>query len=364
MAQPPPSPAQSQLDVRKDMVRGCSYHRLDFDLAVASVNPTSHEPVRASLIQHTPASASLGDLQVLPLEILREICLHLDIASLFSIRHVNKQARSMVHALHPYRRIINHALDTLCVVFRTTTASHFTLSDLTRALNTKKCHTCGSFAHFIFLPTLSRTCLGCLQEAPQFHVLSQADLKKKCTMKAIINHVSKSVPPLKTLPGKYRLDQISQTKSMLLFSERLVNSALRVPHSTKPSSHWEANILRLMAATTMPYVDPVTGDVEIGVSCAGCQIAVDEVDDEGAFLSFEFMNGGDLYRQRDMVYSEEEFLAHFKECRQAQKLWDSSLGGKCPVDLPYSVTHGGSFEDVEASASHLQDAGSGSPTSQ
>ena len=57
-----------------------------------------------------------------------------------------------------------------------------------------------------------------------------------------------------------------------------------------------------MGSCALPYYDKLTGDVEHGISCAGCK--------------------------RDKVYSREGLLEHFKWCKQAQLLWNSTHGGK------------------------------------
>ncbi|KAF3028383.1 hypothetical protein E8E15_004270 [Penicillium rubens] len=117
-----------------EVIRVTSYHRRDFDLAVARINPHDHSQVRSSLLRIIRATTStLGNLQSLPLEIVYEICYLLDIRSLFNFRHVNRRAQQIVRGTRGYESAITHALETLCVITRTGIASWFTLPDLFEA---------------------------------------------------------------------------------------------------------------------------------------------------------------------------------------------------------------------------------------
>lgn len=169
----------SNLDQEQDaIVRVASHPRRDWGLAVARVNPAGHEAVRHSLL-HPPVdpAATLGRLDVLPTEILTEICLELDIASLFSFRHVNKRASQVVHGLPSYQLLIEHALDAWCVVLRTGLALYYTLPYLTAALLTENCRLCGSFGGYVFVPALIRCCQTCMTSSPKLRVITEADLK-------------------------------------------------------------------------------------------------------------------------------------------------------------------------------------------
>ncbi|EGE06706.1 hypothetical protein TEQG_05700 [Trichophyton equinum CBS 127.97] len=67
-----------------DIIRACTYHRRDFDLAVTRLNPRVHDAVRDSLARpfNRPAIKTLGRMQILPVEILFEVLLLLDLRSL------------------------------------------------------------------------------------------------------------------------------------------------------------------------------------------------------------------------------------------------------------------------------------------
>lgn len=75
-----------------------------------------------------------------------------------------------------------------------------------------------------------------------------------------------------------------------------------------------------MTSTWLPYVNPVTGESQRGVSCKGCQVAVKN--------KTQGLSGP------NRLYSREEFLGHFRDCGAAKELWLASEGGTVEVEEP------------------------------
>ncbi len=75
-----------------------------------------------------------------------------------------------------------------------------------------------------------------------------------------------------------------------------------------------------MGSCALPYYDRRTGRVEHGMSCAGCQLALEKdiIGSRGEKWALE---------ARDKVYAQDGFLEHFRWCEQAQLLWKSSGEG-------------------------------------
>ncbi|CAK45802.1 hypothetical protein M747DRAFT_250257 [Aspergillus niger ATCC 13496] len=112
------SPCEFERAPGMEILRVCSYHRHDFDLAVARTNSRDHDQVRSSLLRSINATSSgLGHLQILPLEIVYEICFLLDIQSLLNLRHVNRRAHQIVRTTRGYEVTITHAFEALCILF-------------------------------------------------------------------------------------------------------------------------------------------------------------------------------------------------------------------------------------------------------
>jgi hypothetical protein len=116
--------------------------------------------------------------------------------------------------------------------------------------------------------------------------------------------------------------------------------------ATKPTAEGNRNPLyRSMAATALPYVDSRAGgaaQVQHGVSCTGCQISVEK----NAAMRGDIA-GYDISDLRDRVYSRDGYLEHFKWCREAQILWDSSVGGTVSVKIPFGARRGGGFRSLD-----------------
>ncbi|KAJ5807391.1 hypothetical protein N7447_010847 [Penicillium robsamsonii] len=66
------------------------------------------------------------------------------------------------------------------------------------------------------------------------------------------------------------------------------------------------------------------GVVQNGICCSGRQVAI-EKDDVGS--SPPSILSTNPWRRRNKVYSYDEFIEHFRKCREAQNLWKLSNQG-------------------------------------
>ncbi|KAF2425568.1 F-box domain-containing protein [Tothia fuscella] len=308
-----------------------SYHRRDYDLATIRFNPADHEPVRESLVHAFPTRAhvSLGDLDRFPVELLDEICLTLDVRSLFHFRHLNRRSRQIVGALGQYQPAIEHGLNAF------------------RALLKTDCLLCSSFDGFVFLPCYSRCCFNCLLSSPQLRARTHTSAAKKVGITSRL--LRKSTPSLHTLPAMYSLDQVSRKRRIDIIAEHHLQLGATDRHGhgrataganantdTSTQELAEMPILTFMAASALPYFNECTKSVQRGVCCKGCQVAIEE----GLVTS---TGDGTSHQARDRVYSHEGFLQHFQWCAQAQDMWEASLHGQGPFIEPEWTCRGGCF---------------------
>lgn len=342
---PPASRSPEEFPVQqsqaKDIIRVASYHRKDFDHAVIRLDLRETDPHRRSLVApfaHSPETG-LGDLEPLPLEILCEICRLLDVASLFSLGQVSRRGRQVVAALPGYATFAKYALDALRVVFKAGLKSHFTAADLHNILCTRDCALCGEFGGFVFLPVLRRCCFDCIQFNPENQVVTLGDVRAQ--MAVTETQLKKlNAPILRTLPGVYSMDETQWKRRLRLVSPEVVPGSW---DPTRPVGFHLAPpklppLHRFLAATALPFVDPVTFEVQHGVSCKGCQIVVEKDSMELKSLDNHL---------RDRVYSEEGFIDHFKWCAEAQTLWVSSQGGTVPVKESSFIRRGGYLRNLD-----------------
>jgi hypothetical protein len=302
-----------------------SYNRADFELPVVTVHPSQHDAVRSTVFQplgdksrHSDFDFDLGRLGRLPFEIVSLICLELDVTSAVRFSHVNRTAREVLTSIREFRHLSAHALEGLCVLLRTGLASHVNALDVYSTLTTQNCSLCGSFGGFMFLPTAARCCLTCLASAPAMQVAYLSRVADATGVEA--GALQKRLPVLHTLPDSRRCIVAVQPHALeALRNERGLGEA----EAEAAASRWPDSLtLRFQAATSLPYLDRMTGEVQSGVSCKGCQLAF-----EGDFLD-------DHLELRDRFYSRQGFMDHFEECAAAQKLWSSSQEGTVPVEEP------------------------------
>ncbi|KAJ4360980.1 uncharacterized protein N0V89_001549 [Didymosphaeria variabile] len=329
------------------IIKTTSYHRKDFELAVIWFPPRTHTNVAASLAaEYREPTTSLGDLDKLPLELITNVCLQLDIASLFQLRQVNARGQQIVNALHEYRVITKHALNAFLALLKTRTTPCVTLGELYRNLCTQDCSLCGGYGNLVYLPTWTRCCSACLRkDASEIRSTNAAGAKRHLNLS---KKAFESLPRLLTLPGTYTMDARSRSGRVNLVPTEYALSAFRDDNAgTEPTTDMKNKITMpivcqdtlkpmqaFMACCALPSYNPRTNEVEREVSCAGCQ-------------KYKERSGGRREEPwagpaRDRVYSHTGFLAHFTWCEHAQSLWKDSNGGTItPSRLPYLCKMGG-----------------------
>lgn len=320
------------------IIRTTTYHPIDFCRSVIWFSPREHGSIHPSITTPFPRTphTGLGSLDRLPLELLYEVLLHVDIRSLFNFRQTNLRGRQIVNSLTQYQLVVSHGLNLLCALLRTRLAIDVSLFDFYDALCTKACTFCGGFGGFISLLTWDRCCFKCLQGAPETQVQTLAAVRKQFRLtKAKLDQLRS----FKTLPGIYTVEESvykSRTTVVSVYRALLVSGQ---QPQVQPANWGRNKKYNFMGSCALPYYDRRTGRVEHGISCAGCQLAL-EKDMYGSRVE-EWM-----FEARDKVYAQDGFLEHFRWCEQAQLLWRSSNeGSNRPPELPEAARRRGYFRD-------------------
>jgi len=313
------------------IIRTTAYHRRDFGLSVIWFSSREHIGIRQSIATPFPRTprTGLGSLGQLPSELLQDVLLHLDMRSLFKFRQAGLRSRQSVDSLFQYQRVVSHGLNLFLALLRTRVALDVSLFDFYQVLCTKACILCGEFGGFMSLLTWSRICFDCLQRAPETEVQTMAAARKRFRLTKM---ELKQLRSFKTIPGKYSIWESAYKFRVSIVS---VHQACLVskqqPHPpalAQPANSGRIKNLNFMASCALPYYDPRTGKVDHGISCAGCQLAL-----EKGIIGRR--GDGSGHRTRNKVYATGGFLAHFRWCEQAQLLWESSgEGSRRPSDLP------------------------------
>lgn len=323
------------------IVRATAYHRRDFCLSVIWFSPREHAGIRPSIA--TPfrrnSNTGLGSLDRLPFDLLHDVLLHLDMHSLFKFRQINLGSRQTVDSLKQYQVVVSHGLNLLCALLRTQLATGVSLFVFYCALCTKACTLCGNFGGFISLLTWTRCCFKCLQGAPQIQVQTLAAVRKQFHLKKAELDQLRS---FKTLPGIYSMEEsVRKSRITVVSLHQATLVSKPQPPTLAQANSGRNQKFNFMGSCALPYYDRRTGRVERGISCAGCQLAIEKdiIGSRGEKWAYE---------ARDKVYAQDGFLEHFRWCEQAQLLWRSSgEGKKRPTELPEAARRGGYFKNRE-----------------
>jgi len=238
--------------------------------------------------------------------------------------------------------VVLHGLNLLCALLRTRLAIDVSLFDFYHALCAKRCTLCGEFSGFISLLTWNRCCFKCLQGPLETQVQTLAAVRKQFQLN---NAELGRLRSFKTLPGIYYMNGcILESPTTVVSAHQAILVSGRQPQVQTQAQAVNFRRYRkfnYMGSCALPYYNRQTGKVEHGMSCAGCQFAL-----EKGITGYT----GEVwaYEARDKVYAQDGFLEHFKWCEQAQLLWKSSgEGTKQPTELPEAARRGGSFNKRE-----------------
>lgn len=197
-----------------------------------------------------------------------------------------------------------------------------------------------TLAEITSLLDLRRCCFFCLQREPLLQVRTLAATRKKLRL---TKTETAQLSSLRTLPGTYLFsvdEPVFRSRTRVVSLYQATSIARRQSHPLIQTPRLGRNDIpkyNFMSSCALPYYNNQSGKVEHGISCAGCQLAIENQ----IVGSFEEDWAWDA---RDMVYAQDSFLAHFRWCKQAQLRWESSTLGKwMPPRLSGLARLGGYF---------------------
>ncbi|KAM0355810.1 hypothetical protein ACHAPU_000197 [Fusarium lateritium] len=145
---------------------------------------------------------SLGQLDLLPAELLLSVLDLLDFQSLSRLSRVSLLGKHVVDDLPVYREMVQHAPETLAVLGQTRLLSCHSATLLHSNLRQSECVSCFAFGGFLFLPTCERVCFECLYENQALRMTSPA-MAKQCF--GLTDHHLQRIPVMHTVPGTFGL---------------------------------------------------------------------------------------------------------------------------------------------------------------
>lgn len=271
-----------------------------------------------SCFERSP-NAGLGSIGRLPIEIVRGILSHLDIASVFKFRQVNLGAREMVSGLLHYQPIVYLGTNLYRALLRTGIATVKSLLDVYDILCTKECSFCGEFGGYVALLIWKRCCFRCLHERPETQVRCLSWARRSFDM---TRAESTTLRSFKSLPGQYWITGHVQARPLSIISVQEAALACGKPvpmpeglTNSHSRYNWERAV-NCMGACVLPFYNKQFERVEHGYYCLGCYMALSQnnwANDEQRLRGEEACG---------KVHSSESLLRHFCWCKQAQIWWE------------------------------------------
>lgn len=253
-------------------------------------------------------ATTLGDLAVMPPEVLSMMLSALDLCSLTIFRAVNKCSRLHVDNLPQYKIIFAHAPSVLRAAIASGAGSWISCAQLANVLSNITCSRCADFGAFIYLLTWERVCFMCLSYSNDFLPLSANKAK---TVYGLKKTSLNDLHTLTTIPGTYShsllvrkkrirlvdplaafeagIRQHSSVESMTTFFDQRCSALamyrrrtsfyasdtlpVQDPRQAAPpqSDGHASNALRFQATVRAPYIDIRNDCTDWGVSCAPCR---------------------------------------------------------------------------------------------
>lgn len=238
----------------------------------------------------TPISPcfSTNQLDRLPLELLTEVLLLLDIPSLTRFRSLNHHAMELVNSVHQYTAIIEHCPNIIRAIV-SIQADGFDCGTLYRTLCTSRCSTCSRFGNRLYLIDCCRVCYFCFTRRAEYFPLTSREASKfftpnakpKSNVRSSRKLLELAEPPsILSLPGRYcgaltTRGGVLRPRRLRLYDRQAVVQSLvgcGLPQLDKTTREPK----RFMAIISAPVLLNAGRQIDQGFFCSGCRDETDE----------------------------------------------------------------------------------------
>ena len=165
---------------------------------------SSKDTLRSTMADTIALSAGYATdrLDRLPVELVIEILLQLDIPSLTRFRSLSHRAMQLVNSVRQYTAIIKHCPNIIHAIV-SIQGDAFDCRTLYRTLCTTRCSTCNRFGNLI--DDCHRVCFFCFSERPEYFLLTRHEAHKLFTSNA---------KPHSNLPSFHKLFKLANPPSL------------------------------------------------------------------------------------------------------------------------------------------------------
>lgn len=213
----------------------------------------------------------LGRLSILPLELLTDAFLRLDILSLTAFRRVNIRAMQAVDSIPQYSTIYEQSPRVLRAVI-SVEATCFSLITLYQSVCETRCTICGDFGGYLYLITCSRVCFICFTENklflpvnPKFASMATGRSREEL----------KKLPHIRSVHGLYADRLRAYHQRLTLWDRETLRSVQLRPTADEKLDFFSEDPRRFMAIVSAPYFVPPSTIANWGLYCTGCSISTE-----------------------------------------------------------------------------------------
>jgi len=211
---------------------------------------------------------SVGQLDLLPGELIDQVLRMLDIPTLTTFRRVNQRALLLVDSLPPYRRLWTYCPIILRAVV-SINATSFSCETLFQVLTREKCESCSLFGGYLYLITCRRVCYFCFTTRKEYFPISltlaarQVKLQKKA-----LRHL----PQVLSLPGYYTARaKLSRYRVTLVDRQALLCLSEEAEILNKRLDYATAESRRYMSIVAAPRLHLHDQPADWGLYCSLCR---------------------------------------------------------------------------------------------
>jgi F-box domain len=236
---------------------------------------------------------SLGQFDKLPLELLSEVLLELDVPTLVAFRCVNRHAMTLVDSFPKFCRVVDNCATVIRAIVATK-ANSFTFNTLHNSLSMRDCVGCGRFGGYLYLITCERVCYFCFSRDTAYFPITESTARRIGITKNLLDQL----PHLFSLPGQYTPFEKLSKKRIKLFDrvamQQRAQDARWTAVTGRQIDYTTREPKRYMAIISAPHFC-FGKDIDWGVHCLGCR----DIDEPKRHLRIK--------------YSQAAILDHFKQ---------------------------------------------------
>lgn len=190
--------------------------------------------VHMSYFDSHEAHTSMGQLDILPLELRNEVLLSLDLETLTTLRRTSQSSRLAVEHLPKYKALRAYAPELLRAAISIGISDMITVYDLYEFQATPACCFCGDFAAYIYLLTSARVCWLCLMERVEILPMLPSHARDEF---GLDNQTFVQVPTFRSLPGTYSHRRTTHRKRFALVDRVAAERAGAKLHGSVDNMH-------------------------------------------------------------------------------------------------------------------------------